>query len=86
MARSGAPALRRDGRHELLHTEDVEHARQIIDQHTERHLGGDLRQCLAQEVRRPHPRLHCAERMFNRLARCTHGWRVLIEPLLHFFK
>ncbi len=44
---TGPPLLRRDRFHQLLDADDVQHARQIVGQHTQRHLGGDLRQRLA---------------------------------------
>src|SRR5262249_21358936 len=47
------------------------------------HLGGDLGQRFGEEVRRPHARLHRAERMLDRLAPLAHGLRVRIETLLY---
>jgi hypothetical protein len=49
----------------------------------QRHFGGDLRQTLHQEVRRPHPHLQRAKGMFGRLATLAHGLRVLVEALLY---
>jgi len=44
--------------HERFGTDDVHHPRQILSEHGERHLGGDPRQDLSQEVRRAQSRLH----------------------------
>ena len=49
----------------------------------QRHLGGDLRQPLHQEVRRAHPHLERAERVLDRLAALTHGLRIFVEAPLH---
>lgn len=46
-----------DRRHPQLDADDVDDARQIVGENAERHLGGDFRQCLCQEVRRAHARL-----------------------------
>ena len=75
--------LSRDRLHQLLDADDVEHARQIVGQHTERHLGGDLWQRPAQEVCRAHPHLDGAEGVLDRLAPCSHRIGVSIEPCLH---
>ena len=64
-------------------SDDVEHARQIVGQHTERHLRGDLRQGLRQEVCCPHPHFDRAEWMLDCLAPCAHRVGVPIEPRLH---
>jgi len=52
----------------------------------QRHLGGDARQRLHQEVRRAHACLDRAERVLDRLAALTHLLRMLIEPALHRFQ
>jgi hypothetical protein len=44
-------------RDQLLNTDDVHDARQIVSEHAQRHLGGNLRQRLHEEVGRPHARL-----------------------------
>src|SRR6476469_6161605 len=54
-----------------------------VGKHVQRHLGGDLRQPLHQEVRRAHPHLERAERVLDRLAALTHGLRILVETPLH---
>jgi len=56
---------------------------QIVGEHVQRHLGGDLGQTLHQEVRRPHPHLQRAKGMFGRLATLAHRLRVPVEALLH---
>ena len=83
LRRGAARASGPDRRDQRLDADDVHDARQIVGEHGERHLGGDLRQRLHQEVRRAHARLHRAERMLDRLAPLTHGLRVRIETLLH---
>src|SRR6516162_7070427 len=75
--------LCRDRCDQRFHASDVHHPGQIVGEHRERHLGRDLRQGLRQEVRRTHPRLHCTERMLDRLAAQTHGSRARIETLLN---
>jgi len=57
----------------------------FVGQHTEGHLGGDLRQRLRQEVRGTHPHLHRAKRMLDRLTARAHGVRIFVEPFLHGF-
>ena len=52
----------------------------------QRHLGGDLRQPLHQEVRRAHSHLERAERMLDCLTALAHRLRVLVEPPLHGFE
>src|SRR3954466_4992360 len=74
-----------DRRQKRLHADDVHHAGEIVGKHVQRHLGGDLRQPLHQEVRRTHPHLERAEGMLNRLAPAAHGLGILIQPLLHGF-
>src|SRR6185503_5953376 len=67
---------------ERFDADDVHHPRQIVGEHGEGHLGGDLRQGFRQEVGGAHPRLHRAEWMLDGLAALTHLLRVLIEPAL----
>ena len=50
------------------------------------HLGGNLRQALHQEVRRPYSHLQRAKEMLGRLATQAHGLRVPVEALLDSFK
>jgi hypothetical protein len=59
-------------RHERLDADDIDDARQIVSQHVQRHLGGDLRKTLHQEVRRPHSHLQRAEGMFT----VSRRWRM----------
>src|SRR5262249_5703614 len=49
----------------------------------QRHLGGDLRQRLHQEVRGSHPHLDRTEGMLDRLTARAHGTRIFVEPCLH---
>src|SRR5882724_2845560 len=53
MTRSSSP----DRGQEWFDTDDVHHAREVVGEHVQRHLGRHLRQCLHQKVRRPHPHL-----------------------------
>jgi hypothetical protein len=73
-------------RQERLNTDDVHYAREIIGEHVQCHLGGDLRQALHQKVRGAHPHLQRRERMLGCLAPLAHRLRVLIETLLHGFE
>ena len=66
-----------------LNAHDAYDARQIVGQHVQRHLGGNLRQTLHQQVRRSHPHLQRAEGMLHRLAALAHCLRVLVETLLY---
>ena len=70
-------------RQERPDAHDVDDARQIVGQHVQRHLGGDLWQCLHQEVDCAHPGLDGAERVLDRLTALPHLLRMLIEPALH---
>ena len=70
-------------RHERLDAHDVHDARQIVGQHVQCHLGGDLWQRLHQEVGCAHPGLDGAERMLNRLTPLAHLLRMFVEPSLH---
>ena len=81
MTRSSGP----DRREERFDTEDVHHAREVVGEHVQRHLGRYARQRLHQKVRRPHPHLQRGERMLDGFAAHTHGLRVLIEPRLRGF-
>jgi hypothetical protein len=64
----GSPHSRPDRCQQRPCTDYIHDARQIVGEHTERHLARDLRQRLHQEVRRAHPHLERAEGMLNRLA------------------
>ena len=77
------PTSRLDRRHEWLHADDVHDTREIVGEHMQRHLGGNLRQALHQKVRRTHPHLERAEGALDRLTTHAHRLRVLIETLLH---
>src|ERR1700693_5485214 len=70
-------------RQEWLDTHDVRNTGEIVGQYVQRHLGGDLWQCLHQEVGCSHPGLDRAEGMLDRLTSLAHLLRVLIEPALH---
>src|SRR5271155_1557288 len=71
---------------ERLDAHDVHDAGEIVGQDVQRHLRGNPRQCLHQEVRRSHPGLDRAEGMLDRLASLTHLLWMLIEPALNSFK
>jgi hypothetical protein len=70
----------------LPHTDNIHDAREIVREHMQRHLAGDARQRLYQEVRRAHARLNRAEGVLDRLAPLAHGLRILVEPPLHGLK
>ena len=72
-------------RQQWRHADQVQHARQIIAEYAERHLGGNLRQRRTQEVRRAHAHLQRAERMLDGFSARAHGIRIIIESRLHGF-
>src|ERR1700693_3989981 len=72
-----------DRSHERLYAEDIHHARQIVGQYMQCHLGGDLRQTLHQKVRRSHPHLERTEWVLRGFAALAHGLWVLIETFLY---
>src|SRR5215475_13051506 len=76
-------ASRPNPRHYRFDADNVQYTCQIVGEHMQRHLGGNLRQRLHQEVRGTHPHLHCTEGMLSRLTARAHGLRILVEPLLH---
>ena len=71
---------------EPLHTNDAHDPREIVGEHVQCHLDGDLRRALHQKVRGAHPHLQRRERMLDRLAPLAHRLWVLIETLLHGFE
>ena len=75
---------RLDRRDEGLHAEDVHEPGEIVGEHVQGHLGGNLRQALHQKVRRTHPHLERTEGMLDCLAAHAHRLRVLIETPLRF--
>src|SRR6185437_8887253 len=85
--RQGACILRvrlcADPRDERLDAYYVHHASNVVGQHVECHFGGDLRQALHQEVRRPHSHFQRAKWMLDRLATLAHGLRIVVEALLY---
>jgi predicted SnoaL-like aldol condensation-catalyzing enzyme len=72
---------RLDRRDEELHAEDVHDPGEIIGEHVQGHLGGNLRQALHLKVRRTHPHLERTEGMLDCLAAHAHRLRVLISRL-----
>src|SRR5262249_32090263 len=56
-------ASRPDRRHNRPDAEDIQYTCQIVSEHMQRHLGGNLGQRLHQEVRGTHPHLDRAEGM-----------------------
>jgi hypothetical protein len=66
-----------------LNADEIHDAREILGEHVQGHLGGDLRQALHQEVSCPHPHLQRGEGMLDRLATLAHRLRIGIETLLH---
>ena len=81
--RQDSPQLKPGSPPGAAYADDVHHAREIVGKHVQRHLGGDLRQPLHQEVRRAHPHLERAERVLDRLAALTHGLGFSSRRLLH---
>jgi hypothetical protein len=71
-----------DGFDERFGADDVHHPRQIVGEHGEGHLGGDLRQGFRQEVGRAHPGLHRAEWMLDGLTALPHLLGMFVEPAL----
>jgi hypothetical protein len=72
-----------DGGHERPDAHDVHHSGEIVGQYVQRHLRGNPRQCLHQEVCCPHPHLQRAEWMLDCFAPLAHLLRMLVEPALH---
>lgn len=64
-----------DCRRERLDSEDSHRSLQVVCKHVQAHLGTHSRQCLGQEVRRPHPHLERAERMLDSLTSDSRGAR-----------
>src|SRR5665811_1980188 len=79
MTRSSSP----DRGQEWFDTDDVHNAREVVGKHVERHLSRHFGQRLHQKVRRPHPHLQRAKRMFDRLATSTHCIRISVQARLH---
>src|SRR5258706_884631 len=79
MTRSSSPDRREEG----FDADDVHHAREVVGEHVQRHLGRHFGQCLHQKVRRPHPHLQRAKRMLDRLATSTHCIRISVQARLH---
>ena len=57
-----------DGRHHLVHAENVERSPQIVDERCQAEVGAHFFQAAHQERALIHPLLDAAERMFDRLA------------------
>ena len=57
-----------DRGHQRLDAHDVHYPSEIVSEHVECHLGGNLGQTLHHKVRRPHPHLQRGEGMLDRLA------------------
>ena len=68
------------------HTEDRDHALDVVGEHVQGHLGGDVAQRFHLEVRRAHPSLDGAEGMLHRGATNDHRIGSLIQPLLNAIK
>jgi hypothetical protein len=78
--------LRPHCRQERPDSHYVHDAGEVVGQHVQRHLCGDLWQRLHQEVGGAHPGLDGAEGMLDRFAPLPHLLWVLIEPALHGFE
>src|SRR5262249_14107373 len=72
-----------DRGHQRLDAHDVHYPSEIVSEHVECHLGGNLGQTLHHKMRRPHPHLQRAKGMLGGLATLAHSVRVLVEPLLY---
>ena len=70
------PQLSLDCRNQRIDADDVQHPREIVTEHAQRHFGRDIGQRLHQKVRRTHPHLQRAERMLDGFAAHTHGVRI----------
>jgi hypothetical protein len=71
----------RDRRHQRLDADDVHDARQIVGEHVQCHLAGNLSAASSSgSASRPSASSVCRR---DRLAPLTHGVRIFVEPLLH---
>jgi hypothetical protein len=64
-------------------SEDLHGSFQIVCQYVQTHLGTHARHRFSEEMRRSHPRLERAERMFDGLASYSRCPRCAVQPPLH---
>src|SRR5260370_810002 len=64
-----------DGRHHLVHAENVERSPQIVDERRQAEFSAHFFQAAHQERALIHPLLDAAERMFDRLATAVENFR-----------
>src|SRR6266566_4840665 len=72
--------------HQSANAHNAHHPLHVVGQDVQRHFGTDVLECFHLEVRRPHPRLDCAEWMLDGLAAKSHLRWVSIEPRLYSLK
>ena len=72
-----------DGRHHLVHAENVERSAQIVDERRQAEFGAHFSQAAHQERALIHPLLDAAERMFDRLATAVQNFRPRLEAGRH---
>src|SRR5271165_5570268 len=72
-----------DGRHHLVHAENVERAPQIVDERCQAEFGAHFFQAAHQERALIHPWLDAAERMFDRLATAVENFRPRLQAGRH---
>ena len=72
-----------DGRHHLVHAENVEHAPQIVGERGQAEFGAHFFQAAHQERALIHPLLDAAERVFDRLATAVENFRPRLQAGRH---
>ena len=82
----GKPMLRPDRFHQTANAQNADYPFHVVGEDVQRHFGTDVLECFHLEVRRPHPRLDCAEWMLDGLAAKAHFRGVSIEPCLYSLK
>jgi hypothetical protein len=80
------PRLCSDRFHQSANAQNIHDPFHVVGQDVQRHFGTDVLECFHLEVRRPHPRLDCAEWMLDGLAAKAHFRGVSIEPRLYSLK
>ncbi len=72
-----------DGRHHLVHAENVERSPQIVGERGQAEFGAHFSQAAHQERALIHPLLDAAERMFDRLATAVQYFRPRLQAGRH---
>ena len=73
----------RNGSQKPPHTDQGDHPLDVIGEHVECHLGADVSERAHSEVRRSHPGLDRAERVFDGRAAQTHQGGVAVHTIVH---